>query len=77
MSKFELVFDLIIGFIFFGVIGTLGGFLALLFWSGFGFDLILKLSVAIGATAGILGAAVPFMRKSAVFFLTLFAPSGW
>jgi len=77
MSKFELVFDLIIAFIFFGLIGTLGGFFALLFWSGLGFDLILKLSVAIGATAGLLGAAVPFTRKSAVFVITLFAPSGW
>lgn len=77
MSKFELVFDLIVGFVFFGLIGTVGGFFALLVWSEIEFDLILKLSVAIGAAVGLLGAALPFTRKGAVFILTLFAPSWW
>lgn len=77
MSKFELVFDILVAFVLFGILGTLGTFLALLFWTEIRVELWPYILAGGGVSAGILGAAVPFLRKTAVFVLSLFAPSSW
>ena len=77
MSKFELAFDIIVGFVFYGVICSIGGFFALLILTSMDIEPLLWSTGAIGLTAAILGAAVPFLRKAATVVLSLFAPSLW
>ena len=74
MNKFELVFDIIIAVIFYGVIGLISGFVGLLVWTNLEFETLLKVSAGIGFLIAIVGAAIPWTRKIAVFILTLFAP---
>ena len=77
MNKFELVFDIIIAVVFYGVIGLISGFLGLLLWTDLEFETLLKVAAGIGLLAAIAGAAIPLTRKCAVSILSLFAPSAW
>ena len=77
MNKFELVFDVVIAVIFYGVIGLIGGFVGLLLWTNLEFETLLKVTAGIGLLIAIAGAAFPRSRKVAVFILTLFAPPYW
>ncbi|MCR9268420.1 MAG: hypothetical protein NXH72_00385 [Hyphomonadaceae bacterium] len=77
MNKFELVFDLLVAFILYGLVGTIGGFFALLMWAQLEFEILLRATIALGLGAGVLGAAIPILRRGAVFVLSLFTPSLW
>ena len=77
MNKFALLIDILIAIFFYGILSTVGGFLALLFWSGLGMEMILKLSAVIGISATILGTAIPLTRNLAVSIVGFFAPLGW
>lgn len=77
MSKFELVFDMLVGFVLFGILGTIGTFLVLVFWLQPSVELWPYAIGVVGFVSGVLGAAVPFLRKTAIFILSLFAPSSW
>ena len=74
MSKFSLLIDIIIASVFYGVIAVVGGFFALLVWSTFSFDWILRGSAIIGALGAIGGAAIPPTRNLAVWIFSFFAP---
>ena len=78
MNTFGLVIGVIIAFLLYGVIATLATFVALAFWAG-GWDIetILWVTSITGLLIGILGAAVPALRRAGIFVLTLFAPSSW
>lgn len=77
MSKFELFFDIVIAFILYGIIGLVVAFFGLLFLADLEFDTLLKATAVIAVIMGCIGAAVPMLRKAAVFILSLFAPSAW
>jgi len=73
LSKFSLLIDLLIATVFYGLLTLAGGFLLLLFWSGFSFDWILRGTVIIGAIGTFAGAAIPFTRNLAVSIFSVFA----
>ena len=77
MNKFELVFDIIIAVVFYGVVGLIAGFMGLLLWTNLEFEPLLKIAAGIGFLFAIAGAAIPLTRKGAVFIFSLFAPSAW
>lgn len=77
MNKFELIFDIVIAFIMYGVIGLVAAFFGLLFLADLEFDTMLTVTAVIAVILGCVGAAVPMLRKAAVFILSLFAPSAW
>lgn len=77
MNKFELIFDIVIAFIMYGIIGLVAAFFGLLFLADLEFDTILTVTAVIAIILGCVGAAVPMLRKAAVFILSLFAPSAW
>ena len=77
MSKFELVFDMLVGFVLFGILGTIATFLALLLWLQPSVELWPYALGIAGFVCGVLGAAVPVLRKTAIFILSLVAPSSW
>lgn len=77
MNKFELIFDIVIAFIMYGIIGLVAAFFGLLFLADLEFDTMLTATAMIAVILGCVGAAVPMLRKAAVFILSLFAPSAW
>ncbi len=77
MKLFELMLDIFLATLFYGVLGTVTSFMALLLWSGLGFENILNLTAVIAVTVTLIGASVPVMRKFAVAVISAFAPSGW
>ena len=77
MSKFELIFDIVIAFIIYGIFGLVAAFFGLLFLADLEFDTMLTATAMIAVILGCVGAAVPMLRKAAVFILSLFAPSAW
>ncbi len=77
MSKFELVFDVLVALILYGLIGLIAGFFSLMIWTDFEFETVLKITAGLGIFLGIAGASIPFARKAAVFVISLFTPSIW
>ncbi len=77
MNKFELIFDIVIAFIMYGIIGLVAAFFGLLVLADLEFDTMLTVTAVIAVILGCVGAAVPMLRKAAVFILSLFAPSAW
>ncbi|MEL6856880.1 MAG: hypothetical protein AAFO74_00755 [Pseudomonadota bacterium] len=77
MSKFELVFDITLALIVYGLIGLVAGFVGFLMWTDFEFETLLKVTAGLGIILGIVGASIPFTRKAAVFVFSFFTPSSW
>ena len=78
MNTLGLVVSVIFAFLIYGIAATIAAFVALSIWAG-GLEIEIFLwSVAgIGVATGILGAAVPVLRRFAISILTSFAPSSW
>ena len=61
----------------YGIVGLVAAFFGLLFLADLEFDTMLTATAMIAVILGCVGAAVPMLRKAAVFILSLFAPSAW
>ncbi|MDJ0919964.1 MAG: hypothetical protein QNI84_02475 [Henriciella sp.] len=77
MKWFELAFDVFLAVIFYGVLATVGGFLALFFFSDFDFEMVFRLTIGIGVVSALLGAIVPTLRNFAVSVFSFLSPLGW
>lgn len=78
MNTLGLVVSVILAFFIYGIVATIAAFLALSMWAGgLEIETFLWLTAGIGLGAGILGAAVPILRRFAISLLTAFAPSSW
>lgn len=78
MNTLGLVISVIVAFLIYGIVATIAAFLALTVWApGLEIETFLWIVAAIGLASGLLGAAVPFLRRTAISVLTSFAPSSW
>jgi hypothetical protein len=78
MNTLGLVVSMILAFLIYGTTATIAAFLALSVWAaGLEISMFLMIVAAIGLGTGILGAAVPVLRRFAIGVLTALAPSGW
>ncbi len=78
MKTLGLVVSAIVAFLVYGIVAAIAAFLALTMWApNLEIETFLKLTAAIGLSLGILGAVIPFLRRSVISILTALAPSGW
>lgn len=78
MNILGLVFSVIFAFLIYGLITTIAVFVALSMWAaGLEIETFLWIVAASGLGGGILGAAIPMMRRFAIDVLTALVPSGW
>ena len=78
MNTLGWVVSVIVAFLVYGIVATIAAFLALTMLApNLDIENFLRLTAAIGVATGILGAAVPLLRRTAISVLTSFAPSSW
>ncbi len=78
MNTVGLVISVVVAFLIYSIVATIAAFLLLTLWGpNLDIETFLSLTAAIGLATGILGAAVPILRRSAISILTSLAPSSW